>query len=339
MRTLTKTLLFLLVILLGLSTFYIISNLQQKLGLPTPLRGPIGHSGYPLTVAGILAETNKHRQTNNLAPLVLNPTLSQAADNKLKDMFARQYFDHDSPDGIGPADIVDRVNYQYLRIGENLALGNYTDDIDLVQAWMDSPGHRANILSQGFTEIGIAAAPGQFDDRSTWLAVQTFALPANTCPQPDETIQQSFNKQQTALSQLADQLSTAKNDLQQRQERIDTLLADATRLSNSGNKEIARGNTIIKDGKDPQAPNTPSDTDALYKQARQLQQHGQTLQQQATAASDTASLLNQKQTIQLADYNNQVTTYNQLNEKLANLADQINQQINSYNDCANLYLE
>ena len=340
MRISTKILLALLVLLVGASIFFYLSGVISKdRGLPGPLRGPKGYPGNPLTVAGILAETNKHRQINNLAPLVLNSTLSQAADNKLKDMFARQYFDHDSPDGIGPADIVDRVNYQYLRIGENLALGNYADDTDLVQAWMDSPGHRANILSQGFSEIGIAATAGKFDDRSTWLAVQTFALPANACPQPDETIQQSFNEQQTTLSQLADQLSTTKNDLQQRQERIDALLADATRLSNSGNEEIARGNTIIKEGKDSQAPNTPSDADALYKQARQLQQDGQTLQQQATTASNTASLLNQKQTTQLAYYNNQVTTYNQLNEKLASLSDQLNQQINTYNDCANQYLE
>lgn len=339
MRTLTKLLLAVLVILSGLSAFYFFQDSRQIHGLPTPLRGPISHSGQPLTVAGILAETNKHRQINNLTPLILNPTLSGAAEHKLSDMFAQQYFDHDSPDGIGPTDVVDQVGYQYLRIGENLALGNFANDADLVQAWMDSPGHRANILSKGFVEIGLAAAPGEFDGRSTWLAVQTFALPANACPQPGAEIQQSFTEQQASLSQLDEQLSNIKNELQQRQNRIDSLLDDALRLSSSGNDQVSRGNTIIKESKDPQSPNDPIVADTLYKRARQLQQEGETLQQQATTANHAAIQLNEEQAAQLAAYNSQVVTYNQLNDQLAVLADQLNQQINAYNDCANQYLD
>lgn len=339
MRTLTKLLLALLLILSVLSAFYFFQEFRPTHGLPTPLRGPLGQSGQPLTVAGILAETNRHRQINNLAPLILNPTLNGAAEHKLADMFAQQYFDHDSPDGIGPSDVVDQVGYPYLRIGENLALGNFANDADLVQAWMDSPGHRANILSKGFTEIGLSASLGEFDGRSTWLAVQTFALPANTCPQPDAAIQQTFTEQRTSLNQLGEQLSDKKNELQQRQNRIDSLLEEALRLSRSGNNQVSRGNSIIKEGKDPQSPNETMVADTLYKRARQLQQDGEVLQQQAAAANQTAIQLNEEQAAELASYNSQVATYNELNDQLAVLADQLNQQINAYNDCANQYLD
>jgi uncharacterized protein YkwD len=50
-----------------------------------------------------------------------------------------------------------KVNYEYVVVGENLAEGDFTSDADLVKGWMDSPGHRANILNTKYEEIGIAS--------------------------------------------------------------------------------------------------------------------------------------------------------------------------------------
>ena len=142
-----------------------------------PLLGSMEAAGTTLTVAGVLTETNTHRATNDLPAFASNTTLNQAAQNKLDDMFQQQYFDHVSPDGFGPADVVDNVAYTYVRVGENLALGNFDGDAALVQAWMNSPGHRANILHTGFSELGVAVGEGIYQGEQTWLAVQTFAKP------------------------------------------------------------------------------------------------------------------------------------------------------------------
>jgi len=128
---------------------------EKQVFTPNPLRRRNGGAGNTLTVAGILTETNRHRAEFNLKPLTLNPALSNVADVKAADLFSQQYFEHVSPDGIGVADLVAQVDYDYLLVGENLALGNFESDADLVQAWMDSPGHRANILKAGFTEVGL----------------------------------------------------------------------------------------------------------------------------------------------------------------------------------------
>ena len=339
MRRLYKIFLSVLVVLFIVALIYLRLSFRQNSGLPGPLRGSSDYPGNPLTPAGILSETNRHRQIDSLPPLILNPTLSLAAENKLKDMFTKQYFDHDSPDGVGPADVVDRVGYKYLRVGENLALGNFTDDADLVRAWMDSPGHRANILSRGFSEIGIAATAGQFDGQSTWLAVQTFSLPVSACPEPETTLQQTFNSKRAHLEQFSAQLSNTKEELQRRTDKIEALLAEASRLSDEGNAKISRGNAIIKAGSDPLAPGAQPDTDSLYTLARQLQQDGQELVGQAVTANNTAQQLNAEQATQLASYNSQVDTYNQLNDELAKLADQFNVQVRAYNECADQFLD
>jgi len=169
-----------------------------------PLRGPVDESAKTnLTVQGILSETNRHRRENGLLPLALNEKLSNASQIKVDDMFAHQYFEHESPTGEGPGDLADAVGYKYLSIAENLALGNYDDDVVLVQAWMDSPGHRANILNGKYSEIGIAASPGDFEGRMTWLSVQEFGRPASECPTPDENLKLSIENNERVLDTLS----------------------------------------------------------------------------------------------------------------------------------------
>jgi uncharacterized protein YkwD len=106
----------------------------------------------------IVAAMNRERTSRGLRPLRLNDQLSQAANDRIGDMFAKSYFAHVSPDGLQPFVWAQQRGYRYRLIGENLAVGYR--GIAVVDGWMRSPGHRENILQRGFDEVGIAIADG-----------------------------------------------------------------------------------------------------------------------------------------------------------------------------------
>lgn len=139
----------------GLQSGAAIENIRTEIFTPGGLRAKFEVPNARLTAAGIIEQTNAQRGDFGQSALKENEQLNQAALAKVKDMFAGQYFEHISPLGKGPADLAKAAGYLYVSIGENLALGNYKDDAALVEAWMNSPGHRANILDPRFTEIGI----------------------------------------------------------------------------------------------------------------------------------------------------------------------------------------
>jgi len=110
--------------------------------------------------AGAIVDAmNRERAEYGLPPLRLNPKLSQAAQDRITDMFDQRYFAHVAPDGTQPFVWLARHGYAYRAAGENLAVG-YGTARRVVGGWMNSPGHRANILGSGFDEVGVAIAPG-----------------------------------------------------------------------------------------------------------------------------------------------------------------------------------
>lgn len=86
--------------------------------------------------------------------LTLHPTLRQVAYAHSKDMADRGFFSHTNPDGDGPGDRIDRTNYDYSTWGENIAAG-YETPAAVMDGWMNSPGHRSNILNCRFLDIGV----------------------------------------------------------------------------------------------------------------------------------------------------------------------------------------
>ncbi len=120
--------------------------------------------------------TNNSRQNYNLGVLALNSTLQEAAQMKANDMAGRSYFAHNSPDGLTPWHWFGQAGYEFLYAGENLAI-HFSDSGDVVAAWMNSPGHRANILNDKFSEIGIATSRGFYQGRETVFVVQMFGHP------------------------------------------------------------------------------------------------------------------------------------------------------------------
>jgi uncharacterized protein YkwD len=167
----------------------------------------------PLTLAGIISATNKERVSLGLTPLRESLNLDNSASFKAADMFARQYFEHQSPDGKSVADLVQNEGYQYIMIGENLALGNFENNEAVVTAWMNSPGHRANILNLRYTEIGIGLIKGNYKGNEVWFAVQHFGLPVNACPFVSETIKNQVENNQIRLATLEKTLTILKGEV------------------------------------------------------------------------------------------------------------------------------
>ena len=129
-------------------------------------------------ITGVLVDiTNSNRLAQNLGVLKENPTLAYAAQLKANDMAEKGYFAHNSPEGKTPWYWFSQGGYKFLYAGENLAV-NFSESSDVVTAWMNSEGHRANILNDKFSEIGIAMAPGVYNGRETIYVVQLFAEPA-----------------------------------------------------------------------------------------------------------------------------------------------------------------
>ncbi len=125
----------------------------------------------------LIADTNANRANDNLQSLQTSARLTEAAQLKANDMAAKGYFSHVSPTGVTPWHWFDQVGYNYEYAGENLAV-NFTDSQDVINAWMNSPEHRANILSVNFSQIGIAAASGTYEGRPAIFVVQLFGRPA-----------------------------------------------------------------------------------------------------------------------------------------------------------------
>jgi len=127
--------------------------------------------------------TNVARAQNNTQALTTSQLLTDAANKKAQDMASKGYFSHISPDGKTPWYWLDSVGYLYGYAGENLAV-NFNDSDEVLNAWMQSPTHRANIVKKEYTQIGIGIAVGQYKGRSATFVVQYFATPASRIAQP-----------------------------------------------------------------------------------------------------------------------------------------------------------
>jgi uncharacterized protein YkwD len=163
--------------------------------------------------------TNVERGREGLQPLVFNKRLAAMAEMKAVDMINKHYFAHVSPDGTDIAKLAAMTQYQYLNLGENLALGDFRSSEDVVTGWMNSPGHRANILNKDFTEIGVAAVMGNYEGRMVWYSVQEFGRPMPDCPKPDTLIEQKIvlyetqiTATETTLAHLRAEIETPRID-------------------------------------------------------------------------------------------------------------------------------
>ncbi len=154
----------LVIVLLGLSV--ILPRLQNA--FPSVLGISVN-----VTTKDLLDATNRKRVENGLNPLKLDSELSKAASDKAAHMVTQNYWAHIAPDGTTPWFFIKNSGYQYLYAGENLARG-FNDASEVVDAWMNSPSHRENLLSSNYTDIGFAETSGILTGTETVLVVQMF---------------------------------------------------------------------------------------------------------------------------------------------------------------------
>lgn len=210
-------------------------EIKPQLSAPEPLRSLKNEPEAFLTRAGIIQWTNQQRERNGLSVIAQNQELNATAAAKVEDMFEKQYFAHVSAEGRDASYFSNQNGYEAIAIGENLALGNFKNDQDLVDAWMNSPGHRANILNSGYQEIGVAVSKGEFEGKTTWLAVQIFGTPRSACPIPSESLRLLVKTAEQELGNL-EQL------LRQKKSEID----NTPRKDESYNQKVDEYNDLVK---------------------------------------------------------------------------------------------
>ncbi|MFA6339001.1 MAG: CAP domain-containing protein [Candidatus Paceibacterota bacterium] len=193
-----------------------LEKIKSQIFTPSPLKSTSKdetNNSAVLTQQGVLDSTNKARIDNKEKSLTFNKTLNAIALKKTNDMFEKGYFEHISPSGVGVSDLAKEAGYEYVILGENLASGDFKDDEALVDAWMASPGHRANILNSRFQEIGIAVKKGKFKGEDVWLAVQTFGTPLSACPAVDQSLKMTIENNTKIISDMEKQLQIVKNNI------------------------------------------------------------------------------------------------------------------------------
>ena len=121
----------------------------------------------------LIVLTNQERLKHNLSPLFPNNKLATAALNKANDLLKDEYFSHNSPDGKKFSLWVKEENYDYIIVGENLAMGFGSKEA-IIEAWMKSEKHRRNILHDRYREIGMAVLRGNYNGQETKMVVQIF---------------------------------------------------------------------------------------------------------------------------------------------------------------------
>jgi uncharacterized protein YkwD len=205
---------------------------------PTPdvFNQSLSSSGASLDANQIISLTNMERKNNDssLVELKYNGILKNIAGIRVKDMFTYQYFEHNSPTGDNASKEAAKNGYTYITIGENIALGNFNGPTGLVTSWMNSPGHRANILNKNYTEIGVYTEKGTYKGQSVWIAAQIFGKPMLGCTNPDKTLKDKIAKYKVS----ADSMLTSINNIDA---ELKTLNVADTQTYNS---KVAERNTL-----------------------------------------------------------------------------------------------
>lgn len=174
-----------------------IINLSKNL---TP--GVLGYAS-DINIRQLLVNTNEMRAKDGKKPLILSEKLSKAAEQKAKYMFEKNYWAHTSPDGVEPWVFILDQQYDYSYAGENLARNFYYSK-EVIDAWMKSPTHKENLLSNNYDEVGFAIVNGVLDGYETTLVVQMFGRPK------DSNSLLTIEDQEKFLSSINEKLNTSE---------------------------------------------------------------------------------------------------------------------------------
>lgn len=214
----------------------------------------------------LVSKTNESREDVGQNELTSNQLLVLAAQMKANDMAEKSYFAHTSPDGKTPWYWLGLSGYRYKNAGENLAV-NFVDSDDVHDAWMNSPTHKANILRDGFEEIGIATAEGYYKGKKAIFVAQFFGDPADSIPVNNVAInntndsspieQENVLETQGAQEEVLGLEVESNNSENKEEEKIPvsqvTVAQELSKESNTNNViEVAADETFIFNNPDSQ---------------------------------------------------------------------------------------
>ena len=120
--------------------------------------------------ANVISLVNDVRRAQGLPALEFNELLHEAARNHSQDMASGNFMSHTGSDGSNPGQRISRTGYDWRTYGENVAVGQSSAE-EVMDAWMNSSGHRANILSASFCEIGVGYVNRSSGMRHYWTQV------------------------------------------------------------------------------------------------------------------------------------------------------------------------
>lgn len=199
-----------------------------------------------LNTLNIITEINKIRGAYGLAPLIENPKLDIAALLKAQDMINNDYFNHYSPTGKTPWDWINSAQYNYKYAGENLAL-NFFDDQTTVQAWLNSPTHKANILNPNYQDTGVAILSGvtPTTKESRTVVVQMFGAEKTTStPVLKVSATEPIEPTTTTIKSTTTTLVTTTTLLATTTTKENTMMINST-ISNDDKKTINQEDTAL----------------------------------------------------------------------------------------------
>ncbi len=156
---------------------FVVAGLQ--LGYNVATTGSVLGRESTVTISTLLDETNQARSNDGKPDLILNRQLSQAAYLKAQDMFTQQYWAHNAPDGAQPWKWFGEVKYNYAEAGENLAK-NFASSGAVMNAWLASPEHKANVLKYDYKDVGFAVVNGTLNNKQTSVVVALYGSPADS---------------------------------------------------------------------------------------------------------------------------------------------------------------
>ncbi len=132
-----------------------------------------------INTSDLLSYTNNERSAGGLPSYSSNVKLSLAAQSKAEHMIENDYWSHYAPDGTSPWDFINAQHYTYQRAGENLAYGFATSS-GVLAGWMNSPAHKANVMDNGFTQVGFGIASGTFQGSDNTVVVAMYGEPIHS---------------------------------------------------------------------------------------------------------------------------------------------------------------
>ena len=208
-----------------------------------------------LNATDIVKLTNEYRITLGLPPLRENFQLTHAAEYRANDMIRNSYYAHVNPvTGENPGDAIKQANYQFKSYAENIAMGNWQSNGHIVDGWINSPGHRANIVNPDIREIGVAIVKDNttpLGRPSVYYGVQLFASPMPDCSQPSKADKALLQDMQRKNDDIWRRVDDRRREIEALKNRIDceTNMATRNRLITDYNRQVDSFNSLAAEAK------------------------------------------------------------------------------------------